>query len=306
MTSYYADLHNHTRASDGDFSPSELVRRAAGIGLKAIGITDHDTIGGLEEAVECARDLDIEVIPGVEVSIRFKDDAFTGTLHLLCYFSQETLQDKVFKEDLAGVLSRGRGIELVTRRVKEINAVFGPKGSTPILSRELTVDQITGYSPNASRRHFALALSEIHGITKRDTINRIISNSSPAYLPSGIDLEDASELLARQPLMAVLAHPAAGSFPGEGHYKEVLPPVAVVESYLPRFLAVGLEGLEVYYPGHTATHQEKMLSWAKTHDLVVTGGSDCHDQTDRPIGVAGIDQVQFSRFKQRLLQRQES
>jgi len=292
-----ADLHNHTTFSDGDFSPEKLVEQAKALGLKALGVTDHDTLKGLAKAVRAGDDCQIEVIPGVEVSIRFKQPCFTGTLHLLCYFSRERLADDAFVSRFESIMGQGRGEGLVRDRIAQINRVFGPGGDSPLLKREMVFLDIADYSENATRRHFALALAEKFGLKDRETVNRIIGNDSPAYLPSGIDLSQGGAIIKELPVAAVLAHPAAGSFPGAGHYKEVLPPIYVVEKIFPDFLAAGIHGLEVYYPGHTLEHREILKSWAKKYNLFVTGGSDCHDASERPLGVSGISESDFQIFK---------
>ena len=296
----FADLHNHTTASDGDFTPDQIVKQAKSLGIKAIGITDHDTLGGLKNAVAAGEKYGIEVICGVEVSIRFKRPYFTGTLHLLCYFSADRLSNDQFGKEFKKVLSRGRGEKLVNARVFEINKVFGPKGDSPLLKRDLLFDDIAALSDNATRRHFALALKDVFGIIDADTINLIIGNESPAYLPSGIQLEKVVDFIRENNILAVLAHPAAGSFPGIGHYKEVLPPLEIVERILPEFIEAGIGGLEVYYPGHTKEHQELMASWAQKYQLLKTGGSDCHDGKERPTGVRGISESEYRLFKEAL------
>ncbi|MBA3009582.1 MAG: PHP domain-containing protein [Proteobacteria bacterium] len=292
-----ADLHNHTTASDGDYAPEKLVMQAKSLGLKALGITDHDSLQGLSKALVAGDDCQIEIIPGVEVSIRFKRPYFTGTLHLLCYFSRARLADDAFVQRFEAILAQGRGEGLVRARIARINQVFGPKGDTPLLKRDLGFQDIAHYSANATRRHFALALAERLGIDGRADVNRIIGNDSPAYLPSGIELSQGRDIIKTLPVVAVLAHPAAGSFPGQGHYKEVLPPLETVQQILPEFIEAGIRGLEVYYPGHTKEHEQILKSWAQTHGLFVTGGSDCHDATDRPIGVSGISESEFNLFK---------
>jgi 3',5'-nucleoside bisphosphate phosphatase len=295
---FFADLHNHTRASDGDFSPDQLVTKAKGLGIKAIAITDHDTLKGLEPGLAAAaRTGGILVVPGVELSIRFTRPKFNGTLHLLCYFSPLRLSDPDFVTGFEKRMAGGRGPGLVRARVARINEVFGPAGTHPLLKRDLLFDDIAAYSANASRRHFALALSERLGIEDRQTINRIIGNDSPAYLPSGIELAEAAKFIKEQALLAILAHPAAGSFPGKGHYREVLPPIEVVKTLLPEFLSAGIRGIEVVYPGHTKEHQALLRDWAGQYDLLITGGSDCHDAIERPPGVAGIDEPAFRRFQ---------
>ncbi|MCP3899979.1 MAG: PHP domain-containing protein [Desulfobacteraceae bacterium] len=297
----YADLHNHTTASDGDFTPDELVFKAKELGINTIAITDHDTLNGLGNAVAAAKNYGIDVIPGVEVSIRFRRSFFTGTLHLLMYFTTDLLENKEFRSAFTQILSKGRGDLLVQTRVDEINRIFGPLGETPVLAEELLFEDIAKYSSNATRRHFALALNEIHNISNKKQQNKIIGNSSPAYIPSGVDLEQIKEILNNYPVLSVLAHPAAGSFEGKGHYKEVLPPFEIIEKLLPEFLDAGLKGLEVYYPGHSEEYVEILLSLAEKHNLIITGGSDCHDKKDRPFGERGINKDEFSKFKAQLL-----
>ena len=80
---FIADLHNHTTASDGEYTPTELIHKAAELGLEAIGVTDHDTLNGLDEALAAGAAVGLRVVPGVEVSLRFKRPYFTGTLHYL-------------------------------------------------------------------------------------------------------------------------------------------------------------------------------------------------------------------------------
>lgn len=294
---FYADLHNHTTASDGDYSPQDLVAAAKKAGLSALGVTDHDTIDAVGAAIAAGETHGLEVVPGVEISVRFKRSFFTGTLHLLCYFSKKLVADSTFQQTISHTLSNGRGPLLVAQRVREINRFFGPQGTTPMLDRVLTCEEIARFAKNASRRHFALALGENHGIRSPEQVNAIIGNNSPAYLPSGIDLDTVTGLVRQFPMLSVLAHPAAGSFPGKGHYREVLPPMEVVEQLLPEFLAAGLGGLEIDYPGHIPAHRDILRTWAKKYNLVATGGSDCHDAVDRPIGVCGISREAFETFK---------
>lgn len=293
----FADLHNHTPSSDGDLKAGDLFRAAAQKGIRAVGVTDHDTLAGLDEAIYRGASLGVEVVPGVEISVRFNRSFFTGTLHVLTYFRPGRLKDQDFKNRFEALLSQGRGEKLVRARIDKINALFGPGGSDPALDRPMTYEDIAVYAANISRRHFALALAEKFGITGKEEINRIIGNASPAYLPSGVPLEAVKDFLKTAPVVAVLAHPAAGSFEGGGHYKEVLPPVETVEKLLPDLLDAGVQGLEVFYPGHSEEHQDLMLSWAETHGLLVTGGSDCHDTEQRPPGVAGIDEGHYLKLK---------
>lgn len=292
----FADLHNHTTASDGDFTPTKLVELAKKKGVYAIGITDHDTLSGLKEGLLAGEKYKTTVVPGVELSVRFKRPYFTGTLHLLCYFKSALLEDDSFVKEFNHVLAQGRGEKLVRARVDEINKFFGPDTDSQLLNRELRFEDISALSSNATRRHFALALQQEFNITNKETINQIIGNNSPAYLPSGIELSMITEFVKKYPMVVSLAHPAAGSFPGEGHYKEVLPPVETVEKILPEFIEIGMNAIEVFYPGHTPEHQELMKTWAEKYNFTMTGGSDCHDEKERPFGVQGLTESQFNTF----------
>jgi hypothetical protein len=161
----------------------------------------------------------------------------------------------------------------------------------------LEFDDIERLSRNATRRHFAMALTENFGIKDRETINRILGNGSPAYLPSGTDLANIRGMIREKGVFCALAHPAAGSFPGPGHYKEVLPPLDIVLQILPEFIEAGIHGLEVYYPGHTKAQQEDLKLLTKKYSLILTGGSDCHDGKDRPLGVEGLTEPEYTIFK---------
>jgi hypothetical protein len=301
--SFIADLHNHTTASDGEYSPAELVRLAKEMGLAAVGVTDHDTLNGLDEALAAGEQAGIQVVPGVEVSLRFRRPYFVGTLHYLLYIPYDLLADGEFRRMAEAIFSQGRGAGLVRARVEAINAEFGPHGITPLLERELTAEEIEAIAPNVTRRHFALALKENHGLDK-EQVNMLIGNDSRSYVPSGIDPAQLTPLLHAYPqLVRVFAHPAAGSYPGESLYNEVLPPIEVVEILMPEFLdddLLGLDGLEVQYPGHVETHRELMAEWAERYGLIMTGGSDCHDAVNRPLGVAGVSQEELDKLLERL------
>lgn len=294
------DLHTHSTASDGDCSPSEVVRLAGDNGFKAVALTDHDTIGGLEEALSAASDLKMTLVPGVEVSVCYKRPWFTGSLHCLLYFPQSTASDPAFSLALTKLLSGGRGPELLSARINAINGLFGPNGSLdPVLKRELSAEEIISSAESITRRHFAAVLANHHHLDDA-AINRLIGNASPAYVPSGIELSRLKPLSEKFPIVKILAHPAAGSFPGPGHYSEVLPPFETVVRLMPEFLELGLDGLEVFYPGHTPGLINNLITMADDNTLLVTGGSDFHDKTRRPMGTAGVTEEELEKLLERM------
>ena len=280
-----ADLHNHTTFSDGDATPAQLVARARELGLAALGVTDHDTIEGLPHALAAGQQEGVEIVCGLELTLRFTEALFTGSLHLLLYFPDQLLQQAEFLRRTAQTLALGRGETLVSARVAAINHHFSPGAAEPLLPRPLREEDIYAHGHQISRRHFALALQQL-GFSDRPTMARIIGNDSPAYIPSGAPLEALADYLAAFPFVRVLAHPAAGSFPGDSHYKEVLPPFEVVQLLLPQIRAVvGLDGLEVHYPAHTRQWVQKLTEQCSELGLpLATGGSDTHDQKLRPLG----------------------
>ncbi len=300
---YIADLHNHTNASDGEYTPTELVQKGKDLGLRAIGVTDHDTLSGLDEALAAGERLGIQVLPGVEVSLRFKRPFFTGTLHYLLYIPRDLLADGEFRAMATAVFQQGRGHGLVQARVDAINSIYGVGTEDMVLKRPLTTDEIESLAPNVTRRHFALALKEGHGLNRKQ-VSMLIGNDSRAYVPSGIDPSQLTPLLHKYSrLLRIFAHPAAGSFPGESLYNEVLPPIEIVDKLMPEFLdedLLGLDGLEVHYPGHAPEHRLLMAEWARKYGLLVSGGSDCHDAVERPLGVAGISQEELDAITARL------
>ncbi|MBN1297133.1 PHP domain-containing protein [bacterium] len=299
----YADLHNHTPASDGALTPVELVQEAVRSGIRMIAVTDHDTIDSLQETLSAGREAGIDVMPGMEITIQFKRTLFTGSLHLLAYFDSALLDIPAFIEETDLVLSQGRGDALTEARIRTINECFGPESTEPWLPEPLRVEHVYRHGHRISRRHFALALNDL-GIHDRAVVSSIIGNDSPAYLPSGIPLERAAIYLRRWPLVRILAHPAAGSFPGESHYREVLPPFEIVEKILPEFIGIGLDGLEIEYPGHTEEWKKRLREWMYDHHLYIeSGGSDCHDRTLRPPARTGVTERVADALRQLCAER---
>jgi len=284
---YAADLHNHTTASDGSLTPTELISLAAEQGLAVVAVTDHDTMDGLTEALAAGKDRCIDVMPGIEITIRFTREIFTGSLHLLVYFDAMLLDNPEFCAMTRDTLEKGRGPALTRDRIEAINRVFAPGGTQPLLPEPLTEDHVYAHGDRISRRHFALALKTM-GLSDKTLISSIIGNESPAYIPSGIPLSAVKPYLNRWPLTRVLAHPAAGSFPGDSHYREVLPPYEVVDMLIPEFMDAGLDGFEIEYPGHTESWKMRLRErMAQLGLSIESGGSDCHDDSERPLGIAG-------------------
>lgn len=247
------DLHTHTNCSDGTLSPAALIRTAHEIGLKTIGITDHDTVNAIPAATAEAQERGIELVPGVELS----SDVDGRELHLLGYFVNPG--DKAFIRrltELAG-LREAR----IHRIVERLNG----------LGIDLEFSRVRELAGNGSigRPHVARALIERQIVTTiSEAFERFLSSKGAAYVPRArFPPEEATALILQAGGVPVLAHPLTTGDP-EGVVKRLLP--------------VGLRGIEVYYSEYDAATRDGLREIAERHFLIPTGGSDFHGPNFRP------------------------
>ncbi len=252
----FIDLHCHTTASDGKLAPVDLVRLAAELGLRTIGVADHDTTDGIDEALAAGSTYGVEIIPAVELSC----DVPEGELHMLGYFP--AYHDPAFQTELQR-LREGRvgRAEAMAQRLTELGY---PVSFQRI--QELAGDGAIG------RPHVAQALVESgHVASKSEAFDRLIGRNGPAYVERAkLEPADACRLIRRAGGLPVFAHPFIIRSDGQA-----LEPLPVAES-LPELVAAGLAGLEAYYPRYTSALTNRLLKLARHYDLLVTGGSDFH------------------------------
>jgi 3',5'-nucleoside bisphosphate phosphatase len=250
------DLHCHTTASDGLLSPTEVVTRAAGLGLRVLAITDHDSTDGVAEAIEAGSACGIDVIPGVEIN----SDVPGSEVHILGFFVDHTNPE--FNESLRRLRDGRVGR---ARRMAEILTSMG----APVRFERIL--ELAGEGA-VCRPHVARALLEAgHVATFEEAFDRFIGRNGPAYVERlKLAPSDACGLIRRAGGLPVLAHPVYfGSF---GVMKSAID----LERGLAELKAAGLAGIEVYYPGYDVLAIEYLLSQARVHGLLVTGGSDFH------------------------------
>jgi predicted metal-dependent phosphoesterase TrpH len=259
------DLHAHTTASDGSLSPTELVEKAAALGLSALAITDHDTIGGLAEASLAADSLGIDLVTGVELSV--EDDA--GRFHLLGYLFNR--DDSLLANTLVTIrASRAERNEQMAVRMAE-------------LGLPVTMDDVRAEAGDKgeviARPHFARALMKAGIVgSVQEAFDLFLATGKPLYLPKDILLAtDAIALLHQAGGLAVMAHP--GLVP--------LSDSALAARASQLHADAGLDGIEAYYSQHTPTQTERFLALAGDVGLLVTGGSDFHG-TPKPHVSLGI------------------
>lgn len=259
------DLHAHTTTSDGSLSPTQLVQAAHALGLAALAVTDHDTVGGLAEALQAAQSITMTVVPGVELSVEDDD----GRFHLLGYAFNP--HDQPMQDALAHLReSRARRNTLMAQRMAD-------------LGLPLTMDDVRAEagpdSQVVARPHFAQALLRRGLVSSvQDAFDRYLATGKPLYLPKQVlTPRDAIALIHNAGGVAVMAHP--GLVPlGEDALAERIAALAS-ES--------GLDGLEAYYSQHTEAQTARFLGIAQQNHLLVTGGSDFHG-TPKPHVPLGI------------------
>jgi predicted metal-dependent phosphoesterase TrpH len=252
------DFHVHSTASDGSLTPIEVVEEGSRRAIDCLALTDHDSVGGIAAALERGRELGVEVMAGVELSVC--EDNGGRQLHLL------GLGIDPEDPDLRDTLARVR-IRRFTR-AERIIELLRQSGVELELS---TVREIAGDAP-LSRPHIACALVR-GGICKdqNGAFLRYLRRGAPAFVPTdGITSRQAIELVHSAGGMASLAHPPLSigiDQPGG------------MEAFVGRLARLGLDGIEVQHPSHTGGQRRKLRRLARSCDLVPTGGSDFHGST---------------------------
>lgn len=246
------DLHAHTTASDGSLTPTQLVRLARERGLSALAVTDHDTVGGLAEAMDAAAERGIELVPGIELSVDYPH----GELHLLGYYLD--FRDGAFLEQLATLQeNRTNRNGVMLRKIRE--------HGFDITREEVEAEAGGG---QIGRPHFARALiRKGYAASVPDAFERFLGPGRPLHVPKvRLDPETAIRMVHAAGGVAVLAHPKYLQLPGG----------ASLTAELARLQALGLDGVECYYRMHTPAETERYLEIARRLGLLVTAGSDFH------------------------------
>lgn len=245
-----ADFHNHSTASDGRLTPSQLVDKAAANGVRILALTDHDSTEGIAEARAAAeRHLGFILIPGVELSTDIEGDE----VHVLGYLTYEALANPELQAELArfraGRFERGR---LMTEKLAALGL---PVSWERVL-------EIAGEA-SVGRPHVARAMVEAgHVASIQEAFDRYIGRDGPAYVErEKMTPEEAVRTLRRFGAPPVLAHPSY---------------IRTLETVLPALKAAGLVGMEVYYRDYDEALIEKLEKLARQYDLLPLGGSDYH------------------------------
>lgn len=254
------DLHVHTTHSDGSSTPAEVVHLARRAGVTALAITDHDITTGVAEAATTGQELDIEIIPGIEISSTLGD----SELHVLGYFLNPP--DPGLNERLTVLReSRHRRNPQIIERLQTLGI-------------EITYEEVRALAGTDSvgRPHIARILMEKGVVgTAQEAFDRFLAEGKPAYVPRVLPSPaEAVQWIKAARGLAVLAHPTW------------IKATTGTLADLVRLLKVdGLDGMEVHYSTHTPRQTREYLDLAKRLGLLVTGGSDFHGLTKPDIQV---------------------
>ena len=271
------DLHTHTNESDGTTPPEALVDEALSAGLQALGITDHDTFNGFDQALPRAQGSTLDLVCGIELSTRFVADRRL-TVHLLGYFP---------KRD-PGELFRDWVLQLQESR-RDRNRRLILKLQSLGVDIELAEIERIGRTLTG-RPHFARVLVEKgYAASSDEAFRKYLGETAAAYVErEGPDIADAIDKIRTAGGISVLAHPVRLG------YRDPI----TEEACIARMRDSGLQGIEVYHSDHDASDVARYAALAKKYNFAVTGGSDYHGDNKPRIslgsGYNGNVQVPFA------------
>lgn len=252
------DLHLHTTLSDGHHTPEEVVLLAKECALPLMAITDHDTVAGVAEGKAAAEREGIQLLAGVELSTYDREE-----VHILGY--NVPYLDPSFAEEV---------VKLQALRKERVQAVVDKlrrHGVKLVVGSELD-------SPSAGRSHVAeLLVKQGYVRSKAEAFDKYLGKGAPCYVDGmRVTPRDGVRLLREAGAVPVLAHP----------YRFLHD--ASIGGMVDALVKAGLMGIEVYYPNYGSTVRNTLSGLAKTHDLIVTGGSDFHGTGEgAPVGTTG-------------------
>ena len=263
------DLHAHTKASDGSLSPRELVSLAHDRELTALGITDHDTLFGWDEALATGARLGVEIVPGVELSTSYE----RGRFHILGYYVRATSQLTAELERLQ-IARANRNVE-----------IFQNLHDLGVGVEEAAVLQYCGASGQIGRPQIARAMMDAgHVASVQEAFDKYLADGMPGYATKAVlSPEHAIQYIHDAGGVAIWAHPPIGR---KHTYEEL-------EDRLKELISWGLDGLEIYYARYTEEDTAWSREMVQRYNLIGAGGSDFHGAS-KPDITLGLTQEGFT------------
>lgn len=254
------DLHSHSTVSDGSETPAEVVRLAAGAGLTALALTDHDTLAGLGEAKKAAAELDLDLIPGVELSLEWTDIApqpdLSGGMHLVVLWLEDEagpLQDRL--ADLR--LGRDDRNHSILERLSQLGI-------------DVPMEDVMARAGEGSvgRPHIAGVMVDRGYVPDIATAFELyLAHGAPAYVGRRrLGPEEAIDLALQSGGVPILAHPQTLGYDND----------PALENVVRRLSAMGLVGLESHHSTIEPPRRRLLRRMARRVGLLPSGGSDFH------------------------------
>lgn len=246
-----ADLHIHTSFSDGTFTPTKVIEYSKVQGLSGIAITDHDSCEGIEEAIIAAKDMDIEVIPAVELTAELGDEE----MHILGYFIDWQNHSFIKKLDDICRVRRERAKEILKRLKNQ---------GIEIQEEELFKASGPG---SVGRLHIANLMHKKGAVSSiKDAFTKYIGNNGSCYVKRfKLSPKEAVSIIKDVGGVSVLAHPKTINFKDKS-----------LDSLIAELVEDGIQGIEVFHSDHKEKDVNKLKEVATKYSLLITGGSDCH------------------------------
>jgi predicted metal-dependent phosphoesterase TrpH len=240
----FIDLHTHTTCSDGTLSPEALVQYAQKKNLKAVAVTDHDSVSGNERALKEGEKIGIEVIPGVELSAECSE----GNLHILGLYVDS--ESDFLKKATQQLQKKRRERNL---KILETLNEFGI-----YINKDDFIENAYLGRPNIASN----LVQSGHVSSIDEAFEKFLKRGAPAYIRrEKLSKMETLEAVVKAGGIPVLAHPVTVSNP---------------EDIIEQLICEGLKGIEVYYPSHSYKDILYFKSLAQKYDLIMTGGSDFH------------------------------
>jgi len=260
----YCDLHIHSTASDGTYTPTEIAHKAFIKGLSGIAITDHDTTSSIEEGAAACEKYGLDYIPALEIST----SDLGGRMHILGYFIDKD-------NPSLGDLSQ-RMVESRDNRLTEMCARLTELGYP---TKKEDIYRISNGAP-IGRPHIAEHLVNIGAVINIwEAFDRFLASGKSAYIPRWAPKpEKAISVIHEAGGLAVAAHPGV---------------TTGMLDKIPELVKLGIDGIEVFYPRHSHENQMRALSYCKKYKLAITGGSDCHGMR-RGNPMIGVYKIRYS------------
>lgn len=256
------DLHVHTTASDGEYSPKEIVRLAKINNIKTIAITDHDTVEGVKEAIEEGKKIGVEVIPGVELGVTVPH----GKLHVLGYFIDYN------NKNLINSLNTLK--EIRNERNERLLETFKNNGI------DITIDDVLKYADGKviGKPHMAQVLIEKGYASDVEEAFTNYFNKEPykSIRRKPFEVKEAFKVLKDANGIVVVAHPVTLKLKGKDLEDKIL-----------EYKKFGLDGIECFNNIHTQDDIKELIDIATRNNLLITAGSDYHGPNVKPNVILG-------------------